>query len=579
MPKAPPRIGQFFIQVSGNDIAPEVMDQLDDAIIEDDLAQPAMFALRFNDPKLSLIDGTLFRLGSEVKLGAANTAGERKLILVGEVTALEPRLEQNHITVVVRGYDRSHRLHRGNKTRTFLKQSDDDIARQIARDNGLRADIEATNTRYDYLLQNNQTDMAFLRERAAHIGYQVGVDDRTLRFRRAEQAPPAATAQEWGAGLLSFRMRLTAVYQPNEVHVRGWDAQTKRAVVGKATRPEHASRVGDAKNGGAVAEQAFGSAATLIVTDQPVSDKNEATQMAQALLDQQTGDYLTAEGRCLGEPSIRAGRTIEIGNMGKRLSGTYFVTAARHEYTANEGYMTTFFVSGRRPTSLLASLQPETPRGDTCGVVIGVVTNINDPDNLGRVRVMFPWLDDQHETSWVRLALPGAGASRGWQVLPEVDDEVLVAFEHGDINRPFVLGGLWNGKDKPPVNAVQSGKVQQRIFKTRAGHSIAIHDDDNAGKIEIKTAKHTITLNDKEMGKIEITTGKQTLTLDNQATGKIVLESSGDIELKGAGGKLSITAQGVELSSNASLKVQANAMLDVQSSGITNIKGSLVNIN
>src|SRR5262249_39560505 len=157
-----------------------------------------------------------------------------------------------------------------------------------------------------------------------HIGYQVGVDDRTLRFRRAEKAPTAATAQEWGSGLLSFRVRLSAVYQPNEVHVRGWDPQAKRAVVGKATRPEHASKVGDAKNGGAVAEQAFGAAATLIVTDQPVSDQNEATQMAQALLDQQSGDYLTAEGRCLGEPSIRAGRTIKIDNMGQRLSGTYF---------------------------------------------------------------------------------------------------------------------------------------------------------------------------------------------------------------------------------------------------------------
>lgn len=560
MPAPKGHIGQFFIQVSGKDVAPEIIDQLDDAIVEDDLAQPAMFALRFNDPRLTLIDGELFRPGGEVKLGAATPSGERKLLLIGEVTALEPCLEQNHITVVVRGYDRSHRLYRSSKTRTFLKQSDDDIVRQIARDNGLRADVESTSTRYDYILQNNQTDMAFLRERAAHIGYQVGVDDRTLRFRRSEQAPQAATGQEWGAGLLSFRVRLTAVAQPSEVQVRGWDPHMKRAVVGKASRPAHASRVGDGKNGGAVAEQAFGSASTLIVTDQPVSDQGEATQMAQALLDQQTGDYMTAEGRCLGEPSIRAGRTIEIANLGRRLSGTYFITATRHEYTAHEGYMTTFFVSGRRPTSLLASIQPSAEHDRVDGVVIGLVTNISDPDSLGRVKLKFPWLHDQHETNWVRVALPGAGAERGWQVLPEVDDEVLVAFEHGDINRPYVIGGLWNGKDKPPLNAVRNGKVQKRAFKTRAGHSITIHDDDGAGKIEIKTAKLTISLED-------------------QATGKITLESGGDIELKGTGGKLSITAQGVELSSNAGLKIQANAMLDVQSSAVLNIKGTLVNIN
>src|SRR5262245_1939047 len=126
-------IGQFFIQVNGVDAPPDVMAQLDDAIVEDDLAQPAMFMLRFNDPGLKLLDGELFRLGSEVKLGAAGADGKPSVLLVGDVTAIEPVLEQHNLTLTVRGYDRSYRLQRGLRTRTFINMTDDEIVQKIAR--------------------------------------------------------------------------------------------------------------------------------------------------------------------------------------------------------------------------------------------------------------------------------------------------------------------------------------------------------------------------------------------------------------------------------------------------------------
>jgi phage protein D/phage baseplate assembly protein gpV len=549
-------------------------------VVEDDLAQPTMFTLRFNDPQFKLIDGDLFRLGSEIKLSAADIQGKPKPLFVGEVTALEPQLEQHNIVLVVRGYDRSHRLHRGSKTRTFLKQSDSDIASQIAREVGLRADVEPTGIQYDYIIQDNQTDMEFLRTRAARIGYQIVMDNRTLKFRRAETSPPQAPAQEFGPALLSFRARVTAAAQPNEVQVRGWDPKTKRAVVGKASQPAQPSKIGLAKNGGDLAKDAFGAPATVIVSDQPVRDQGEADKLAQAILDELAGDYLAAEGVCRGEPGVKAGTLVEIKSVGTRLSGTYFVTSTHHEYTAKGGYMTNFYVSGRRSHSLLAAIDGARPRHGTGGVVIGIVTNINDPDNLGRIKVKFPWLDEDQESDWARLATPGAGKERGFFAMPEVDDEVLVAFEQGDRNKPYVIGGLWNGKDKPPATAVNGGKVQVRAFKTRAGHTITLNDENGAGKqlIELKTAGgHTITLGDGDKF-IKIKSQSHTVTLDDQGRA-IKLESGGDVEIKGTGGKLTISASGVELSSNASLKVQANAMLDLKTSAVLNIQGSLVKIN
>lgn len=556
------RVGTLAIKVNGADLPAEVARSLDEAIVEQDLAQPAMFALRFNDPQHALVDGEQFRVGGEVTIAAASTAdGQPRAILSGEITALEPVLEQHNMVLVVRGYDRSHRLHRGSKTRTFLKQSDGDIARQIAQEHGLRPDVEPTGAQHDYVIQDNQTDMQFLRERAARIGYQVYISDQKLMFRRAEGAPPQAPPQTWGVTLLAFRARLTAAAQTNEVHVRGWDARLKRPVVGRATRAAQPWRIGDGASGGQVAQQAFGSPATLVVSDRPVRSAAEAEKLAQAVLDELGEDYLTAEGTCFGEPALRAGVTVELAGVGARLGGSYFVTAVRHSYTPQDGYMTTFYSSGRRPTGLLAAIDGGGPRAVAGGVVVGIVTNNNDPDKLGRVKVKFPWLDDRQESDWARLAAPGAGAARGFLAVPEIDDEVLVAFEHGDASRPYVLGGLWNGKDAAPRDdAVQGGKVQYRVFKTRAGHTITVCDRDGQGQIEVKTSKQTITLDDK-------------------GTGKVTIESSGDLEIAGAGGKLSITAQGVELSSKAGLKVQANAMLDVKTSAVLTIQGSLVKIN
>src|SRR5215472_353851 len=102
------------------------------------------------------------------------------------------------------------------------------------------------------------------------------------------------------------------------------------------------------------------------------------------------------------------------------------------------------------------------------GVVVGIVTNNQDPDGMGRVKVKFPWLSDQDESWWARIATVMAGSSRGSYFLPEVNDEVMVAFEHGDVRFPYVLGALWNGKDSPPTTN-SDGKNSIRLIKSRSG--------------------------------------------------------------------------------------------------------------
>jgi len=194
------------------------------------------------------------------------------------------------------------------------------------------------------------------------------------------------------------------------------------------------------------------------------------------------------------------------------------------------------------------------------GVVVGVVTNNQDPEKMGRVKVRFPWLNDSDESNWARVAAPMAGGGRGVFFLPEVDDEVLVAFEHGDLRFPYVVGALWNGADAPPADN-GDGKNSVRVIKSRSGHVVRLTDEDGKEKIEI--------IDKSEKNSIVIDTSKNTLTITVDK----------DIVLSAAQGKITLDAQKVEIKSSADTKVEAGAGMDLKASGQMNVKGATVNIN
>jgi len=214
---------------------------------------------------------------------------------------------------------------------------------------------------------------------------------------------------------------------------------------------------------------------------------------------------------------------------------------------------------------LLVSEEEQRTRANTVnGVAMGVVTDNADPENMGRVKLQFPWLSEEDVTDWVRIATFMAGNGRGGYFLPEVGDEVLVAFDHGDINHPYVIGALWNSNDAPPENN-SDGENNIRQIRSRSGHKITFDDTANQEKIEILTnAGHKIVLDDSSGGeKLEIIdkTGGNSIKIDS-------VQNSISIE---SGMKLSIKAPMIEIESSGTMTIQASATLT--------IKGALVQIN
>ena len=195
------------------------------------------------------------------------------------------------------------------------------------------------------------------------------------------------------------------------------------------------------------------------------------------------------------------------------------------------------------------------------GVVIGLVTNNKDSENLGRVRVKFPWFSEDDESQWARIATLMAGKDRGSLFLPEVDDEVLVAFEHGDLRRPYIIGALWNGVDTPPKELVNDGKNNLRLIKSRSGHLIKLDDTEGGEKIQVidKTGKNSIVIDAK----------------DNTIT----ITSDKDIVLKASDGKISLQGKDIELKSTSATKIEAGGEMTLKAGGTMTVKGSVVNIN
>jgi uncharacterized protein involved in type VI secretion and phage assembly len=202
------------------------------------------------------------------------------------------------------------------------------------------------------------------------------------------------------------------------------------------------------------------------------------------------------------------------------------------------------------------------------GVEIAIVTNVQDPDKRGQVKVCFPRLPGKPESDWCRVAQPAAGAGRGFYWLPQVNDEVLIAFERGEAHRPYIIGSLWNGKDTP-MSAAYTDDNSKMMIQTKSGHQVILDDKQGEEKIIIadKSGSRTLTFDVKnkkflveaKVGDVEI-----------HAEKKIVL-SCEDLEIKTS------KSTKVEVGTNFDLKVDGNA--SVKASSQLNLKASRVNIN
>jgi hypothetical protein len=359
-------------------------------VVEQDVDQPDMASYTLTGRKgLEFAGGVELGDDASVETGPDSPQG----LFKGEVVSIEPFVVSGESRVTIRAFNRLHRLTHERKTRDFLNVTDAEIVEVIAIEHSLvPAPSGDVHIRYDHVYQQNQTDLEFLRVRAARIGYEVLVDDTTLLFRKREVASPLLLTKGRRPGdsrLQRFHARLSSSRTIQRVVVHGFDPQGQEHV-GEATAPTLLLVPGDPPP-----DLVLGRTVELTV-DEPIFSPEEARAIAKSKLEEATLSYVTGEAEAKGQPKIKAGILVEIAGAGDRFDGQYSVAGVRHRYShrlgCGGGYKSRLKVR-RRPMALF--------------------------------------------------------------FLPEVDDEVLVAFVHGDLSRPFVVGSLWDDdadcRDRPPA--------------------------------------------------------------------------------------------------------------------------------
>jgi phage protein D len=640
-------------------VNPLVEPKLSRVVVDTHLHLPGMFELWFLDEEGSILEEAGIKIGQVIEVyGGAADSTDAKMLITGEVTSIEAVCADMHIFSVARGYEKEHRLQRAKRSQTFLNMKDSDIARQLASSAGLEiGTVDSTSTTHEHISQVVQTDWEFLKQRAREIGFETGVEEGKFYFRKASGntkmgggglggmvgavASAAAGALGLGGGaeltfkqnLLAFNPRITGANITPEVEVRVWDAKAAKVVVGKAKAETGTADVEDKPDkladsfGGMqlpipippfpmemLGLPSFGappSGNSHVVANRPLASGSTASSAADeaalGVAEHIASSFAEAEGYAAGHPDIQAGKSVTIKGVPKQFEGSWFVTEAKHVFDEDEeaGYVTRFTVSGRHDRSLLGLSSGGMLAGDAPqinGLVFGVVTNNNDPDKLGRVKVTLPWLSPSFETDWARVVQFGSGRKTGAIFLPEVGDEVVVGFEFNDARRPIVFGGVPNSQTKFDLGGAavkqqgMTGMVVKRGFVTPAGNRLVFDDELVPPPAEapapLTSAMTLGTKDDKLMVKIDQVKGTMDLIcapsppVSQTPGGKVTIKSDGpsstlDIECGQAGTvNIKVGAGGqMNIDGGTTLNLKAQATIKIESTGMVEVSGKPIKLN
>jgi phage protein D len=465
------------------------------------------------------IDSHPFAIGKplEVKLGARDQLTTTSLFK-GQIVSQEVNFGAGGIELLVRGYDRSHTLIRSRKVRTFQNQTTSDIVSKVLKEAQFTPQCDPTSDPHDFMQQDNETDWDFIWRLAERVGFEFVVQDTKAYFRKPSADNPVDL--QWPQTLRSFSPRVTATQQAQQVTLGAFDPKAKQAIGVTASSPNQVARIGMERS---TVAGAFDGADVHIATE-PVQSQSEGQEVAQALLDKLANGYIAAEGVSDGNPQIRAGTCVQVGGVGKTFSGLYRVAAATHILRGGATYETHFANSPAH--TLLGSVggdRASAGGGPVFGtqLVVGLVTNNQDPDNMGRVRVKYPSLGPDVEGAWASIASVSAGNARGVMMLPVVGEEVLVGFEHGDTRRPYILGSLFNGSDLPGDDLTQN-----------EDGSFAVLSDQKI----VATAKDAMNLTTKQ----SLTVSADQNITETAQQGYTIESKQGDISVKADMGNITI---------------------------------------
>ncbi|MFI0716894.1 VgrG-related protein [Streptomyces inhibens] len=563
------------VSIGGGTLPDDAAQALVDGWVDQGAGVPAAFQLTFRDPYRVMISRLGATFGTPVTIATVTDGqGAGDTLLTGEITGLEADYDGTGTFTVIRGYDAGHRLMRQRRVAAYRNQSASDIAKKLAARDGVPiGTIQSTKTVYEFISQSNVTDWDFLARLADENEMVMSIDAKGefqfVRPKPASGAPPTSTDGDASPlvlqarhDILRLRAAVTASDQIGKVETRGWDVTQKKPLSSVSPATGNSGFAIGETPGGAAGKFTAGK---LVETSTPYDKSTEVKFASDALAEDVTAAFAEVEVVALGNTKLRPGVPVTLTDTGAPFEGKYTATSVRHVFGDGKHYESWVTVSGRQWRSLFGltsggggtGTAPRLP-----SVANALVTDVNDPLKQGRVRLRFPWLDDKYVSDWTRTVQMG-GLGGGGVFPMDVNDEVLVAFDRGALDHPFVIGGLYNGKDTPTV--VGDVPLHDTVRKKASRHTVSDRDGNRMDLLSQKTGG-------RKQG-VRLASGDKQLTINLDRTNtEIIVDSKGSVTIKGSRSVSVEAGTDLTLSARRRVSIRSGGPLDIEGQGLVNVK-------
>jgi phage baseplate assembly protein gpV len=340
-----------------------------------------------------------------------------------------------------------------------------ELARDLTADLGLEVDAREQGPIWQHLVQHEQTDLDLLAEIAGRSGlyFTLRGTDLCILSLALDSAEVLLTL---GQSLLEARIEINSDPASRSVVTLGWDPWTAAAREGEGKEPR-------SRSDNSALDQQIGAKARTF-TGHTAQTDDQAIAMAQGEFDRRACRERVLWGIADGNTALRPGTQIKVEGVASPFEGQYLATNTTHIINRQHGYVTE-----------IDTLPPATPQPKTSSAAsLGVVTDVDDPQGLGRIRVELPSYGGL-ESEWLEVLLPAAGKDKGFVALPDVGDRVLVQIIRNDPAQAVVLGGLY-GTDAPPETGVSKGRIARYTMATPGGQRLQLNDTENTVRLETR---------------------------------------------------------------------------------------------
>ena len=514
-------IPKLDIEIDGIPIPREDARTLAEVRVQQRLSLPTLCELTFHEPGGSLAGDAAVLPGASLHIRVEGFP--EPPLFDGEVTAVTYDYGPSRERLVrVRGYDFLHQLRKRQPVGAHVQLNLNELAQALVADLGVTVEAVDPGPLRQNIIQYNQSDLDLLTQAADQCGLYFTLRDGILHLLTLEGTGNPVNL-ELGSSLLEARIEVNTDSVCRTVETTGWDPHRVEPVSGRADRARVSRRVAVR-----LEPDRVGGSEQRTIVDETVQDDRQADGIAQAELDRRVAREVVLWGIAEGDPHLQPGTPVAVNGVAEPVAGSYVLTSVNHIIDHTRGYVSEIDTAPPRPR-----LRPR-----TAASTLGMVSQVEDPDGMGRVRVVLPNFGGV-ETSWLPVVVPGAGPDKGLIALPDVDDQVLVLFLNEDPDQAIVLGGLY-GANGPPDAGVEDGAVRRYTFTTPGAQRIQLDDQGETITIEnsngdfIRLAPDEVRLGDNQGSLIELTPGR------------CRIHAAADLEIGAPGKKVTISGQAID---------------------------------